>query len=312
MTRSASPAVGARRARIFPELGWAAMSADETVLYVTWCALSVLDTRGSGLVPRHEARDLIAQWRGIDPASARRLIRQGIQAGYWDSGVTRNGVQALFPASSARLLIRFGLQSERAPHLVSLDLLRTPAAMRAHLYAACHEIPGHSQRFKNAPLARATKRAMTGIAETTQRRYDRFTTEKVQECYAEVETDSPVLRQGHGFFIGRGGVQLRRLPDYRMPVGHVLASKSAAAHARRKARALREEGRPGTDVQPVANSRGQSEVDPGLPSQRVFFSGASESSAMKRSEDKYGRKPEHAIYGWGYAGEMKFRIVEPS
>ena len=180
--------------------------------------------------------------------------------GYWADGTTRHDGASLFLASSADLLTRFGLETERAPHLIPLEVMRTPTDMRAHLYAACHEIPGHSQRFQNAPLARATKRVMTDTAESTQRRYDRYTTDKIQECYARVLTNAPVRLVGHGFFIGRGGVQVRRLPDYRVPPTHVLASKTAAAHAKRKARALRGEGGPGRDIQPVVDSRGQSDV----------------------------------------------------
>lgn len=305
---TATPSTAVVRVRLFPETGWAAMAAHEEVLYVTWAALATLDATGSGKVDRAEAREFIAGWRGIDARSNRRIHAAGECQGYWITSATRDGTEQIFLASIARLMVRFGLDSERAPRRVPLASIQTPAAMRAALYASVHELPGHAGRFRNAPLARATKRALTGVPETTQRRYDKYATELIQSPVVRMESADPVRLHGHGYFVGRDGTQYRRLPDYRLPTGQWSASKTAAKHALEKARGLRAGGGSGSDIEPVVDFRGQSDAEPTPPPVRRTYVGATEASALKRA--RVARARGRVTLAWGYAGEMEFKDIE--
>jgi hypothetical protein len=293
-------------ARVFPCLGWHALAVDEVVPYVTWCALSGIDRAGSGRIRLDDARAFIVDWRGIDPNSARRLLRSGEEAGYW-----RVAAEHVHLAASWRLIERAGLDHERAPHIVALDLIAKPAAMKAHLFATVYEIPGHSQRFRNGPLTREIKEQLTGVPETTQRRYDSYASELVQETSARVirRVDSNLRLQGDGYYTARDGSQWRRLADYRVPRGHVRASRSAAAHALRKVRALREQEGQGSGCSPVTISRGFS-PEPDSPPQRRFYSGKTEAAARRNAGDAAARPSRQPILGWGEPGKMEFLMLE--
>lgn len=292
-------------AKIFPRMGWAALEAGEVVSYVTWCALREHAPAGEGRLSLKATRAFIIDWRRIHGRSAARVLRTGEKQGYW-----RVVGKSVFLTSSARLLLRFNLDSELAPHLVPLNLIPKPTAMKAHLYATVHEIPGHDQRFRNGPLARSTKEQSTGVPESTQRRYDKYATELVQQCFAEVKEDpngNGVARVGEGYFIGRDGRQMRRLADYRVPKGHIRASKTAAKHAVRKARVLRERA----DVQnsmasPVVSSRGSSSSEFVRPA-RSFFAEKHTSRAQRLVQEG---TTGPLIFGRGTAGAMKFIQVE--
>ena len=304
-----TPSTPVLRVRIFPETGWAAMAAHEEVVYITWAALAVLDPTGSGKVVRTEAREFIADWRGIDARSIRRIHADGECRGYWTTSATRDGTEHIFLTSIARLMVRFGLDSERAPRRVPLASIQTPAAMRAALYASVHELPGHAGRFRNAPLARATTRELTGVPETTQRRYDKHATELIQSPVVRFDSSDPVRLHGQGYFVGRDGTQYRRLPDYRLPVGQWSSSKTAANHALEKARGLRERGGSGAVIEPVVDFRGQSAAEPGPPPRsRRTYVGSTEVAALKRARRAHARG--RVMLAWGYAGAMEFRSVE--
>lgn len=296
-----------RYARVFPCLGWKALETDVVVSYVTWCALCGLDRAGAGRIPVDEALDLIVDWRGIAQRSARRVLQTGQEAGYW-----RTAAGYVYLTASWRLLERAGIDQERAPHLVPLALIAKPTAMKAHLFATVYEIPGHSQRFRHGPLSRSVKEALTGVPETTQRRYDSYASELVQETSARVvrRGDSPVRLQGGGYYTGRDGTQWRRLADYRVPRGHVRASRSAAAHAVRKARVLRDQEGQGPGCPPVAISRGFS-PEPDSPPERRFFGGATEEAARRHAGNELDRPSRQPILGWGEIGEMEFEMLEP-
>lgn len=294
------------RARIFPCVGWAAIRVREAVPYVTWCALGGLDRRGTGRVSLADALDLIEQWRSITRRAAQRIIKTGADAGYWHLAAGR-----LHLASVARLLVRFGLDRERAPHLVPLRLMRTPGAMSAHLFACIYEIPGHSQRLKKAPLARVVKEEITSIPIKTQRRLDAIASDLVQPVYAKVEAGAPdgIARVGGGYFAGRGGVQWQRLGDYRVPHEHRRASRSAAAHAMRRARLLREQPESRADGAPLVASRGFSPA-PGSPPSRRFYSADSENGAREQARREGAQSG--VVLGWGKPGTMRFEKVESS
>jgi hypothetical protein len=307
-TLVADPARGGSFARVFPCLGWEALKRDAVVPYITWCALGAIDREGTGRLTLDVACDLIEDWRGVARSSARRLLRSGPEHCLWH--LASDHVQL---TGVARLLVVHGLERERAPHLVRLSDLVKPAQMKAHLFATVYEIPGHSQRFHNAPLSREVKERITGVPPSTQRRYDHWVTELVQPTYLRIDRgeDSGIVLEGDGYFSGRDGSQIRRGADYRVPRGHLRLSRSAAAHATAKARALREvtEGR-GSGCLPLANSRGSS-PDPDPPPTRRFYSGNSEASARNRAGSMAWQPSERAVFGWGLAGEMEFSALEP-
>jgi len=296
---------------LFPATGWAAMAAGELIPFCTWSTVRALDPRGSGRVGADAARNLVGEARGLTARSTRRIFAECERRGYWRSGTARDGSRAIFLVGIARLMVRLGVERERAPRLVPLDALRTPPAMRGALYAAVHEIPGHAQRFRNAPLARATKAALTGVAPTSQRRYDRRgATELIQRVVVKIDTDDPAAPSGGGFYIGQGGVLYRRLPDYRVPTQQRAASVTAAKHATRKACRLREVEGADPEARPLVDFRGQraTRAAPSTRPRRSFFAGATEAAALKRAWDERARG--RVTLGWGLAGEMEFREVE--
>lgn len=303
-----NPAKAQERLRVFPITGAAAMRHKEEILFATWSALGLLDPNGSGRISRIAARDFIASWRGIDLGSARRILRDGERSGYWCAA--RDG-NYLHLAGIARLMLRHDVEHERTPRLIPISSMRSLAQIRAALYAAVHELPGHAQRFHNAPLSRATKETLTGASRTAQKRYDRLATDLVQVCVAEVDTTEDLRLVGNGFFIGHGGRQFRRLPDYRVPHDQWLASKTAARHATAKARRLREAQERGAAVQPpVFRFRGLGTSSPPLsPHTRTFFTGKDEQAALEHAPTPVDRRGP-IVLAWGRAGEMKFRIIE--
>ena len=250
----------AARARIFPVTGWAAIKVDEEEAYTTWAAFWSIDTACDGSVPRQSALELIQEWRGVTRRSARRVLREGERLGYWTSWISsRDEIERMTPASTVRLMGRFGIEVERVPRLISLSRLRTRREMREQLFATVYEIPGHSGVFLIAPLSRGLKEELTVVPIRSQKRYDAGASALVQRMSAEVEVDPAQLGAmadavGDGWYVGRHGGLYRRLPDLRTPRDQVLLSRSASRHARTRARQLQQTQGCGRRDQPPGGS----------------------------------------------------------
>ena len=227
------------RISLFPRLAWAALKAGEEVDFTAWSLLrehSATRLAGRGSIPRREALELIREWRpNLNPDSTTRALRRLVQRGYCSKGAGR-----LWLASAGRLMARQGLTAAGVPHRVPIELLRTPSAMRAQLYATVHPLPNHSGAFISGGLSRELIEGLTGCSRRVQQKYDHVfgVTQLVQECHALVENHEGPIRVGMGYWGDSQGRQWRRLPDLRTPRDHWLGSKSAARLARRRARAL--------------------------------------------------------------------------
>lgn len=303
------------RVRLFPATGWAAMQRHEETFFAARCVLVLADPDGSGKVAREAARELLAHWRQQDPSSIRRLLRDGESHGYWTAGTIADGTDYLFLTSLPRLMVKLDVERERAARLVTLESIRTVKGLRSELYAAVHELPGHSGNFHKAPLSRAVKAELTGVSRATQKRYDSTSTLLVQTVIAKVVTDEPVLRVGSGFFIGKGGRQLRRLPDLRVPLNQWSSSRSAARNASAKASALRATHMGGgAGVEPVSKSRGQSDSLPPpasyAPNSKSFFSGRTREDAFDAARKHRHEHRGPVTLSWGIPGSLRFEILE--
>lgn len=315
------------RIAVFPRIAQAALRAGEAVDLAAWSLLRAIDSSngGAGLIARRVARDAIAGWRGdLDPRSVRRIISRGESLWYWTTESVR-GADRLRLAGAHHVMHRLGVEAAGAQHLIPIDRMRTPAAIRASLYATVHPLPNHSGAITVGPISRRRKEQLTGISPRTQQRYDNEygASELVQECYGLIETHEGPPVTGKGYYPDQWGRQWKRLPDLRTPTDHWLGSKSAATHANRKAAALRDHvGCSGAErCHPYGNNP-RADLHLSAPEQpaRVFYVSGDEGSARRTfTSDCWicaGTRAEicphrSGVIAFGPPGHLRFTIREP-
>lgn len=222
-------------------------------------------------------------------------------------------------ASTARLLIHYGLETPEIPHMIALASMVRPVEMRKELYATTRPLPTHSGSFRALPISRATIAARTGLSPRAQQNYDAHgATTLIQQCHALVEGHVGPPLVGQGYYADAQGRQWRRLPDLRSPTHHTRGSK--AHRAAREAARLRAGGSRTTEAQAFdLCAEGNCPPSfPELPARSVYAVAASKDIAWDsaRRQCTYcahrreGPCPHNdTTIGFGEAGRTQFVIA---
>ena len=209
---------------IFPEIGMAAVKAKEDSLIVAWGLFRASDSAGQGQVERCTAREILRAARGIQDRQARREIRDG-NGRYWSI----DKQDRLWLASPATLAQHFALPFLGRPHRIPVaDLCGGRSRRRAALTATVYRTDERGR-----PISRRKVRERTGVAESTQRRYEHTYGHAtvVDEVHAQLthvtrETNKHAILHEYpdsGFYAGGSGDLMRRhaepMPTLRSPPG---------------------------------------------------------------------------------------------
>jgi hypothetical protein len=226
----------AQTVKLYPDIGLAMLREEQTAAGRLWLLLRALDEEGRGwlrvanvrpLLTKKSSKTYLCGWRQL-----RNLLRDGDDL-YWQRDEER-----IWLRSAAK--VAFGLGVERLtgrPVALPLEaLLNGIGRFRAELYAAFH-----SGRVKTAPdgqeqvapIARETLTTLSGVGETTQRRYEAQLSEvetavEVQPNYAignkasESELEEKGWTQGQALFVledfhGRQGPKGEQYVAWQLP-----------------------------------------------------------------------------------------------
>ena len=151
-----------------PSLGLAVLRHKEAAVFRLWLLLRYADTQGQGALPLARAQTLFTEAGSPLRFCGRRQLRNLLAAGegrFWQTNSDH-----VWLRSAARVAATLGVRRFRGQEVAFpiQALVGGIAAVRANLYAAFH-----SGR-KGAPIARQTLARKSGVAERTQRRYDRL------------------------------------------------------------------------------------------------------------------------------------------
>ena len=195
---------------VFPEVAHAALKAKEHHQLTTWLVLRANDPSGTARVSAVDAGKLIAGARGVSQRQARRLLEGG-EARYWTKD--RGGHIRYFRAS--RVCWRLGVERvSRLRRVRIADLGQGQAALEATFAATAYRADD-----RGTPLTRRRLRELTGIPESSQRRYENVYShsELVEPVYTRITNERPVDQASRfaqegvwGFFRGRHGQLIRR------------------------------------------------------------------------------------------------------
>ena len=214
------------RIRLFPELAHAALLCGREGQLATWAILRAHDASGCGWLAHDVAVSAVTAGRGVSERQAVRLVDSGVP-GFWQ--IAKGRVWLTAPAKLATLLSVRRVTRER--ELAPDDLRSGRAALRATLYATVYRCDEGG-----SPLTRRKVREITGVPQSTQRRYDRWgQVERVSEVHvALTHIDKGVAHYipdaypGWGFYVGRSGQLMRRHADIRRAVRQQAATRSSA------------------------------------------------------------------------------------
>jgi hypothetical protein len=212
--------------RLFPELAHAALKQGETGLLATWAVLRANDAVGAGRLDGEAAVAAVMAGRGVSRHRALQLLREGAPR-YW----TRSDDVVWIP-SAKKLVVVLGVERVSTERLLDPDVFRSsPAKLRAAFYSMVY-----ATDKGGSPLTRRKTRQITGVPESTQRRYDGWGyVERVSEVHvalthiaSDVAPGIADAYPGWGFYKGRFGTPMRRHGDIRKAVGQELARRSSA------------------------------------------------------------------------------------
>jgi hypothetical protein len=201
--------------KLYPDIGLAMLRREQTAGGRLWLLLRALDEEGRGWLRVANVRLLLTQkpsatylcgWRQL-----RNLLREG-EGLYWTRDKERIWIRA-----AAK--VAFGLGVERLsgrPVALPLEaLLNGIGRFRAELYAAFHSgrvkvTPGGEEQA--APIARETLTTLSGVGETSQRRYEqqlerKETAVRIQPNFAighkasQEELEEKGWQQGNALFM---------------------------------------------------------------------------------------------------------------
>jgi hypothetical protein len=201
--------------KLYPDIGLAMLRHEQTAPGRLWLLLRLLDEPGRGNFRIARVRSRLTQrksatylcgWRQL-----RNLLREG-EGLYW----TRDK-EHIWLRSAAKVAQNLGVErlSGRPVALSAAALLNGIGRFRAELYAAFHSgrikvAPNGAKQA--APIARETLKVLSGVGETTQRRYEQQlrqteTAVTIQPNFAvgqkasQTELKRKAWQQGHALFI---------------------------------------------------------------------------------------------------------------
>jgi hypothetical protein len=173
--------------KLYPDIGLAMLREEQTAAGRLWLLLRGLDEDGQGWLHTETVRELLTKkssdtylcgWRQL-----RNLLREG-DGTYWTRDAER-----IWLRSAGKVALSLGVgRLTGQPVMLPLEaLVNGIGRFRAELYAAFH-----SSRTKTAPdgteqaapIARETLTELSGVGETTQRRYEEETAVHVRFNYA--------------------------------------------------------------------------------------------------------------------------------
>ena len=216
---------------IFPEIAQAALRGGEEQRAADWSLLRAADEQGSGRLPRLTARRTLEQGRLLSERDARRHLRNG-DGRWWTLDQ-----QYVWPRGPVRVAEALGIDRLSQPHRIPVtDLQHGTACLRAALAATAYRTDEYGR-----PLSRRRVRELTGVPESTQRRYENkhghaATVEAVHVELTHVTgaatTQAWVSEYSRaGMYLSHGGSLMRRHPDIRKAAHHQPGSASAARRA---------------------------------------------------------------------------------
>ncbi len=222
--------------KLYPDIGLAMLRQEQTAAGRLWLLLRLLDEEGQGWLRVANVRQLLTKKNSDTYLCGWRQLRNLLRVGeglYWSRDQER-----IWLRSAAK--VAFGLGVERLsgrPVALPLEaLINGIGRFRAELYAAFH-----SGRVKTnpdgeaqaAPIARETLTNLSGVGETTQRRYEEQlareeTAVAIQANYAignkanEKELEEKGWAQGQALFVledfrGRQGPKGRQYVAWQLP-----------------------------------------------------------------------------------------------
>ena len=217
--------------KLYPDIGLAMLRQEQTAAGRLWLLLRGLDKEGRGCFRIVNARRLLSKkstktylcgWRQL-----RNLLKEG-DGLYWQRDKTR-----IWLRSAAKVAYGLGVaRLSGRPVALSLEaLVNGIGRFRAELYAAFH-----SGRVKVTPsgtvaalpIARETLSSLSGVGETTQRRYETAVNLNVEANYAignkvnKEELEEKGWAQGQALFVledfnGQQGPKGRQYVAWQLP-----------------------------------------------------------------------------------------------
>lgn len=201
--------------KLYPDIGLAMLRQEQTAPGRLWLLLRLLDEPGRGNFRIAEVRSRLTQRRSATYLCGWRQLRNLLREGeglYWTRDKER-----IWLRSAAKVSQKLGVDrlSGRPVVLSAAALLNGIGRFRAELYAAFHSgrvkvAPNGAKQA--APIARETLTVLSGVGETTQRRYEQQlrqteTAVTIQPNFAvgqkasQAELKKKAWQQGHAVFI---------------------------------------------------------------------------------------------------------------
>ena len=236
----------AANVKLYPNIGLAALQANQAPYLRLWLVMRLQDPMGAGNCDLAALRAFLSRksckLAGLGWENVRKLLRKG-NGRYWQLE-TRNGklncTGQAFIKGNAKVAALLGVKRlTNKPVTIPISSLRSIGRFKAALYDAWH-----SGRQKSKPISRQVQRQLTGIPERTQRHYCREADIKRQANIAignrynqESAQDAAWQHQGAFEFYDHLGYQGKRQSAYNawhLPVSHTGTLSQAAYGSQRK------------------------------------------------------------------------------
>ena len=261
--------------KLYPDIGLAMLRQEQTAAGRLWLLLRALDTSGRGwfrvanirkLLTKKNNKHYLCGWRQL-----RNLLRDGEDL-YWQRDSER-----IWLRGAAKVAHGLGVErlSGRPVALPLEALLDGIGRFRAELYAAFHSsrvkvTPGG--KAQSAPVARETLSELSGVGETSQRRYEeqlkrKETAVTIQPNFAigqqvsQAEIEGKGWQQGNALFIlndyqGQQGTKGQAYVAWQLPNSycgsHQQRPKGRQRRINRQLKDLVMKGMPGNESQTAA------------------------------------------------------------
>ena len=201
--------------KLYPDIGLAMLRQEQTAAGRLWLLLRGLDGVGRGWLRVVSMREQLTKKSKTTYLCTWRQMRNLLQAGqgvYWHYDGERVWLRS---AARVALALGVGRLTGRPVALTLAALVSGIGRFRAELYAAFHsgrvKQPPRAQPYA-APIARETLTSLSGVGETTQRRYEQQleqtkTAVSIQPNFAIGQPASPTTieqkgwQQGNALFI---------------------------------------------------------------------------------------------------------------
>lgn len=268
--------------RVQPSILLAMLRQQKEAAGRVWLLARHLDPQGRGWLTIAALRQHLTNKQSANRICGWRRLRQIITAGqgvFWQTDAQGR----LWLRSTARVAATLHVErlagtAVRLPVATLLDNIRI---VRAHFFASFH-----SGRHTANPISRQALAQLSGVAERTQRNYDRLTQTRaaanvaVGAALSAENRQTTSYRRRHGCFVltdrqGKQGAAGRQYHAWRLPNSyHGVHERDRRGHHRKLNRWLKQH------VDLVTNRAQGNDVPP----QRLFFDGASVRSIRPNSQ----------------------------